>query len=147
MANSNRDGWKTSYSIWASDFSQVSLSNYLTEFHIDYWTIVEAQILHFISSRQVGLLCFIQFSLAFSATWFWLIAAYMEQENLCWQSPTDLTSGWKNVQHAFTSSLEKCIWTRTKSLKMQSIDLNQQECKLHFMVSSPPYLCCALVSD
>lgn len=44
-----------------SDFSQVSLSNYLTEFHIDYWTIVEVQIPHFISSRQVGLLCFIQF--------------------------------------------------------------------------------------
>ena len=67
--------------------------------------------------------------------------------NLCWQSPTALTSGWTDVRHAFISNLGKCIWTRTKSLKMQERGLNQQECELHFTVSSPPYLCCALVSD
>jgi len=45
-----------------SDFCQVS--NYLSERHIDYWTIAELQILHLSplsSSRQVGLLCFILF--------------------------------------------------------------------------------------
>lgn len=71
-----------------SDFSQ--LSNYLSEFHTVYWTTADLQIFHLSflsSSRLVGLLCFIKFSLTFSATWFWLVPACMKEPML---SPTAL---------------------------------------------------------
>lgn len=99
-----RDGWKTSH----------SLSNYLSGFHIDDWSIAQLQILcvsPLSSSRQVGLLFYLVFSYLRDI----LVlthAGLCGAKNLCWQSPTAPAEEQDDVCRAFISNLEKCIWTR-----------------------------------
>lgn len=107
-----------------SDFSQVNLSDYLSKFHIDYWTRAELRICHSSAlSSPIGRLgCYVLSSLSSMQLGIKLYWPMQSEEPMLWPSPTALAS-WKDVQHAFISSLEKCIWTRTKSLKMKNVDL------------------------
>lgn len=83
------------------DFSQVSLSNYLSEFHIDYWTMAELQSLHLSplssSHRQD---CYVFPSFLSPSTPLGFDSHVYGVRSLCWQSPaTFMVEGCSACSH------------------------------------------------
>lgn len=83
------------------DFSQVSLSNYLLEFHIDYWTMAELQSLHLSPLSSLHRLdCYVFPSfLPLSVPLGFDLHVYGVQ-SFCWQSPvTFMVEGCSACSH------------------------------------------------